>query len=107
MAKGGPVSAIEWALLEFFLATDPGGRLSVLVVVSTVLVAFALVAVVIASATRAAIRAAVQPASVERTSCRIPPRLLAPPGSDTRTPLVGRPAPRAPDAYLRRSLRMA
>jgi hypothetical protein len=101
------VSAIEWTLLEFFLATDPASRLSAMVVVSTVLVAFALAAVVIAGAARAAVRAAVEPAPAARPSVRIQPRPLAPRGTGTGAPLTGRPAPRAPDAFLRRSLRTA
>lgn len=101
------MSAIEWALLELLLSTDPAGRLSALVVVTTVLVAFALAAVVIASAARSAVRSAIAPTVSPESDCRIPASPPEPPGAVIRTPLTGRPAPRAPGASPRRPFRTA
>lgn len=102
---GEGMSTIEWALLELTMSADPIGRVSALVAVATVLVAFGLAAVVIASAARAAVRSAATPATVTIPARRFAATRPAPPGAVWRVPLSGFPAPRAPGDVLRRPLR--
>jgi hypothetical protein len=99
------MATIEWALLELAMSADPVGRVSALVVVSTVLVAFGLAAVVIASAARTAVRSAATPATVTIPARRFTATPPAPPGAAWRIRLAGLPAPRAPGDVLRRPLR--
>lgn len=99
------MATIEWALLELAVSADPVGRVSALVVVSTVLVAFGLAAVVIASAARTAVRSAATTVTVTIPARRFAATPPAPPGAVWRIPLSGLPAPRAPGYILRRPLR--
>jgi len=99
------MSAIEWALLELAMSADPVGRVSALVVVATVLVAFGLAAVVIAGAARTVVRSGATPATATHPGRRFAAIPAAPPGAGWRLPLSGRPAPRAPGGVLRRPLR--
>ncbi|QIZ98786.1 hypothetical protein [Leifsonia sp. PS1209] len=99
------MSVIEWALLELLVSTDPAARLSALVMVATVLVAFALAAVVIASAARAVVRTASAATAVPGERRRVSPVGAAPPPAVRRAPLIGLPAPRAPGRAIGRPLR--
>ena len=100
------MSAIEWALLEQLLAADPAGRLSVLVAVATVLVAFALAGVVIARAVCAVVRAA-SAVGLLRSDAQLGVVAPAPPAAVRPRPLVSRAAARAPGVGPGRSLHVA
>jgi hypothetical protein len=100
------MSAIEWRLLEQLLAADPAGRLSVLVAVATVLVAFALAGLVIARAVRASLGAG-SAARITRPDVRLSSAEPAPPTAARHRPLVGPVAARAPGAGHGRSPRVA
>lgn len=100
------MSAIEWRLLEHLLAADPAGRLSVLVAVATVLVAFALAGVVIARAVRTLLRAG-SSAGIIRPDVHLSSAEPAPPAAVRLRPLVGPAAARAPGAGHGRSPRVA